>query len=106
MKPLLDSFKERIYDLEDIFKKQYHIHKDFRGGTSIKNILPVLVPKLSYKELEIQDGGNAADTWNKIVGDILNDAEKEKAINDLKVYCGLDTYAMYAIWRELYKLLF
>lgn len=106
MKPLMDSFKERIYDLEDVFKKQYHIHKDFRGGTSIKNILPVLVPKLSYKELEIRDGGSAADTWNKIVSDVFNDAEKEKAINDLKVYCGLDTYAMYAIWRELHKLLF
>ena len=105
IKAFMDSLKERVYDLEDIFRKQYHIHRDFRGGTSIKNILPVLVPDLSYKELEIQDGGSAADTWNKIVSSSFSEAEKEKAIKDLRVYCGLDTYAMYAIWRDLHKLL-
>lgn len=105
LKPFMDSLKTRIYDLEDIFKKQYHIHRDFRGGTSIKRILPVLVPELSYKELEIHDGGSAADTWNKIVNDNYNDAEKKKAIDDLKIYCGLDTFAMYSIWLALSKLL-
>ena len=105
LKPFLDALKVRIYDLEDIFRKQYHIHRDFRGGTSIKRILPVLVPKLSYKELEIRDGGSAADTWNKIVSGNYNDAEKERAINNLKIYCGLDTFAMYSIWLALHKLL-
>lgn len=105
MKAFMDSLKARVYDLEDIFRKQYHIHRDFRGGTSIKRILPVLVPELSYKELGIQNGGSAADTWNKIVNGSFGETEKEKAINDLKVYCGLDTYAMYAIWRALHKLL-
>jgi hypothetical protein len=104
-KLFIDSLKERVYDLEDIFRKQYHIHRDFRGGTSIKRILPVLVPELSYKELGIQDGGSAADTWNKIVNGSFSEAEKEKAIKDLKIYCGLDTYAMLAIWRSLHKLL-
>ena len=105
MRTFTDSLKGRIYDLEDIFRKQYHIHRDFRGGTSIKRILPVLVPELSYKELEIRDGGSAADTWNKIVSGKYGDTEKEKAINDLKVYCGLDTYAMYSIWLALHDLL-
>ncbi len=105
MKVFTDSLKERVYDLEDIFRKQYHIHRDFRGGTSIKRILPVLVPELSYKELGIQDGGSAADTWNKIVNSSFGEAEKEKAINNLKIYCGLDTFAMYSIWRALHKLL-
>lgn len=105
MKSFMDSLKGRVYDLEDIFRKQYHIHRDFRGGTSIKRILPVLVPELSYKELEIRDGGSAADTWNKIVSDSFNSVEKEKSINDLKIYCGLDTYAMYSIWLALHKTL-
>jgi hypothetical protein len=105
LKPFMDSLKSRIYDLEDIFRKQYHIHRDFRGGTSIKRILPVLVPGLSYKDLEIRDGGSAADTWNKIVSGNLGDGEREKAINNLKIYCGLDTYAMYSIWLALYRLL-
>lgn len=105
IKVFTDSLGMRIYDLEDIFRKQYHVHRDFRGGTSIKRILPVLVPELSYKDLKIRDGGSAADTWNKIVNGNYSDTEKEKAINDLKTYCGRDTYAMYSIWRALNSLL-
>jgi len=105
MKAFMGSLNGRVYDLEDIFKKQYHIHRDFRGGTSIKRILPVLISELSYKELKIQDGGGAADTWNKIVTNSVIGLEKEEAIKNLKTYCGLDTYAMYSIWRALYKLL-
>ncbi|MDA2922272.1 DUF2779 domain-containing protein [Patescibacteria group bacterium AH-259-L07] len=104
-KVFVDSLKERIYDLEDIFRKQYCIHRDFRGGTSIKRVLSALVPELSYKELKIQGGGDAADTWNKIVTGSFTEAEKEKAINDLKTYCGLDTYAMYSIWCVFHKFL-
>lgn len=103
-KAFMDSIRDRVYDLEKIFKKQYYIHKDFRGGTSIKDILPVLVLKLSYKELDIQEGGTAADTWNKIITDFFIEPKKEEAIKNLKIYCGLDTYAMYSIWRVLYKL--
>lgn len=104
MKTFMDSLNDRVYDLEDIFKKQYYIHKDFKGGTSIKSVLPVLVPELSYRELAIQEGGSAAETWNKITSDSFNNAEKEKAISDLRIYCERDTYAMYAIWKKLHNL--
>lgn len=106
MKSFMDSLKERVYDLEDIFRKQYHIHRDFRGGTSIKRILPVLVPELSYKDLEIQDGGTAAETWNKITGGYFVEVDKKKAIRNLKKYCERDTYAMYAIWKHLADLIY
>lgn len=104
-KEFMDFLKTRVYDMEDIFRKRYHIHRDFRGGTSIKRILPVLVPKLSYKELKIQDGGSAADIWNKIVTNSFVGSVKEDAIKNLKIYCGLDTYAMYSIWRVLCEFL-
>jgi len=104
-KAFMDSIKTRVYDLEDIFKKQYYIHKDFRGGSSIKKILPVLVPKLSYKELKIQEGGNASDVWNKIVTNSFSESEKKEAVESLKTYCRFDTYAMYSIWCILNKLL-
>jgi hypothetical protein len=104
-KAFMESVNDRVYDLEDIFKKQYHVHKDFRGSTSIKRVLPVLVPELTYKDLTIRDGGSAADTWNKITSGLFSDKEKEQAIKDLKKYCALDTFAMYSIWHVLHKLL-
>jgi hypothetical protein len=91
----------RIYDLEDVFKKQYMVHKDFRGSSSIKKILPVLVPHLSYAHLEIKDGGTAAEAWNRIVTDNISAIEKKKMADSLLNYCKLDTFAMYAIWKEL-----
>ncbi len=99
-----DDIEKRIYDLEIIFKKQHHVHKDYKGSSSIKKILPVLVPSLKYDDLEIKEGGTAAETWNQLVTDKLSNTEKEEVIINLKNYCKLDTFAMYAIWKELYKL--
>ena len=101
-----EDLEKRIYDLEVIFKKQHYVHKDFKGSSSIKKILPVLVPDLKYDELVIREGGTAAEKWNKLTTDNppLTTEEKESIIENLKIYCKLDTYAMYAIWKELYRL--
>lgn len=105
IKEYIDSLNSRIYDLMDIFKNQYYVDKDFLGKVSIKNILPIMVPKLSYKELAIKEGGGASESWNRLFTDNLSDEEKKEIIQNLKTYCSLDAYAMYAIWNELYKII-
>lgn len=98
------DLENRIYDLEVIFKQQYHVHKDYYGSTSIKYVLPVLAPELSYKELVIREGGSASQKWNEMItGDISPEAREDIA-KHLKVYCKLDTYAMYVIWKKLYSI--
>ena len=97
----LEDINDRIYDLMDIFQKQFYVHHGFMGKVSIKKVLPVLVPELSYKELEIKEGGSAMEAWNKMVFGSGTEKEKLKIADNLRVYCGLDTYAMYAIWKEL-----
>lgn len=105
MYDFLMSVNTRIYDLMGIFSKQYYVHSGFLGKSSIKNVLPVIVPTLSYKELDIQNGGSASEMWNRLYTEELTKPEREKIINNLKEYCGLDAYAMYAIWRALYTLI-
>ncbi len=104
LKGFMDDFNSRIYDLMDIFSKQYYVHKDLWGKVSIKNVLPVLAPELSYKELDIREGGTAAITWLKIASGELNGAESERLREALKKYCGTDSYAMYAIWKALHQI--
>ncbi len=104
MKEYLESLNGRVFDLMDIFKKQYYVHKDFKGRISIKNVLPVLVPTLTYKGLDIKDGGSAAEIWNKLTTDELSDKERTKIVESLKKYCGMDAFAMYMIWKELYQM--
>ena len=49
----------------EVLSTQAHVHPEFKGKTSPKNILPVLVPSLSYKDLEIQEGATAMVRWNE-----------------------------------------
>ncbi len=103
-KAFIDSINLRVFDLMDIFGKQYYVHKDFHGKISIKSILPVLIPELSYEKLDIQEGGTASQRWNNLtIGDI-SDSKKEETINNLKEYCRMDTFAMHAIWEKLNKI--
>ena len=59
----------RVVDLMIPFsgKTTLYDHPKFKGSASIKYVLPALVPRLSYKNMHIQEGGSASDTWNRIV---------------------------------------
>ncbi len=98
----LEDINSRVYDLRDVFTKLYYVHKDFMGGTSIKDVLPVLVPNLSYKKLAIREGGTASQKWNEMIQENTSAEVKKEIEENLKKYCELDTYAMYAIWKHLY----
>jgi hypothetical protein len=100
----LADVNNRIYDLKDIFQKQLHVHHGFKGRASIKKVLPVLVPELSYQTLDIKEGGEAMQAWYEQIYMAPDEVAKQTAAEQLLKYCYLDTYAMYAIWRELVKL--
>lgn len=98
----LEAIVDRLWDLEDIFKDHYK-HPNFRGSTSIKKVLPVLVPHLSYKTLNVQQGDQAQAVWEEMIA-CTDPAEKQQLENDLRAYCQLDTEAMVQIYRCLDQL--
>jgi len=100
----IGRFNAAVFDLEKLFLAQHYIHPHFKGRTSIKKILPVLAPELSYADLEISDGGQASNEWWRMVGPMATPAEKQEIAQNLRKYCGRDTYAMYAIWQHLKQL--
>ena len=88
---------ERTVDLMDVFKTGY-VDIRFNGSTSIKKVLPVLVPELSYEGMEIADGTAAMDGWNKMINEA--DPEKRRELRKaLLAYCELDTLAMVRIFQ-------
>ena len=101
--PLMERINNSFYDLEEIFLDQHYIHPDFHGRTSIKKVLPALVPHLQYADLDIREGGQAADAWWTMISPATRPEARKKIAADLKTYCGLDTYAMYVIWRHLHE---
>lgn len=100
---LLD-LNRRIYDLRDIFSKGYYVHPEFHGSTSIKYVLPVLAPDLSYHEEQISSGDQAMMAWMKIIAGEISEAEIAQIRRDLLSYCELDTLAMVRIWQVLMAL--
>jgi CRISPR/Cas system-associated exonuclease Cas4 (RecB family) len=96
----LEDMNNRIYDLMLVFKKDY-LHPDFFGSASIKKVLPVLLPELSYKNLEIQDGTMALSEWERSIKDDISLEERENIRENLLEYCKLDTLAMVEIWKVL-----
>jgi len=59
------EIEERINRVKDLmlpFQKKYYYNYKMQGSYSIKYVLPALIPELSYKYLEINEGGLASKT--------------------------------------------
>ena len=98
----LTYINEHTFDLEKIFKTEY-IDYRFHGSSSIKKVLPVLCPNISYSELEVNNGTMALDTWGRMVLDPMFDQDIDETRKNLLEYCKLDTYAMVEIFLSLKK---
>ncbi|AWX43615.1 hypothetical protein HME9304_00606 [Flagellimonas maritima] len=96
----LNYINTHMFDLEKVFISDYVDYR-FKGSSSIKKVLPVLVPELSYNQLNVQDGTMAMDTWGKIAFDSIGQEEKKQIRQDLLEYCKLDTLAMVKIFNYL-----
>lgn len=99
----LEDVNSRVFDLMKVFKKDY-LHPDFNGSASIKNVLPVLLPELSYKALDIQNGTMALTEWERMLAEHTGDGEREEIKKNLLEYCKLDTLAMVEIYKKLREL--
>jgi hypothetical protein len=91
----------RIQDLKIPFSSGWFVDKDFFGSASLKAVLPVMVPELTYKALNVQNGTTAQSLWMNTFLSGEKYKNIDEIIDDLKKYCELDTFAMVEIWRRL-----
>jgi len=96
----LGSVNDRLYDLALIFKDIYVDYR-FRGSVSIKNVLPVMIPELSYEALKIRNGEMAIQSITELIDRSF--FGRSKIIRELKEYCSLDTLAMVRIFEVLIR---
>ena len=95
---------DRIEDTELPFKKNWYLHPGLMGRSSIKVVLPTLVPELSYDEMEIAEGQSAALLFGDMYEGKLEDLTLETARKNLLDYCRMDTLAMVRIVERLREL--
>ena len=109
LKGLADSFPNsadalwerisRIKDLMPPFQQKLYYTPTMNGTYSIKDVLPALVPELTYDQLPINDGGDASLYFQQMIDDLSMDPTAIR--NNLLAYCKLDTLAMVRILEKL-----
>lgn len=97
----LDKMNSRVIDLMKPFSDEVIRDPAFNGSASIKAVLPILLPELSYEDLAIREGSSASRLWKDVTLTHPDAAERTKVYDDLVAYCTLDTWAMVAIHRHL-----
>ena len=95
------SLLNRFEDTCDVFSK-YYFHPDFGGSASIKKVLPVVCPSMTYEGMPVAHGGDAMNAFMLLYFDKLPQDEAKKLRTDLLAYCCQDTLAMVKLVDFLY----
>lgn len=96
----LDSLLNRLVNLQAIIKNNFY-HPDFHGSLSIKQVLPVLVPNMTYENLEIADGLSAIAVFAYLALGRYQNLEVDSMRTRLLEYCKKDTDAEVKVYEKL-----
>jgi hypothetical protein len=102
LRPALQKCVSRLFDLEKAFRNWF-CHPAFRGKTSIKVTLPVLLD-ISYDGLPIADGGTAVAKYARMARREITGAAAAQVRRDLLAYCKQDTMAMVKLHDRLVEI--
>ncbi len=100
-KDFLLSLINRFEDTCEVFSR-YYFHPDFKGSASIKKVLPVVCPELTYEGMEVANGGDAMAAFMLLYFDKLPADKAKELRKNLLDYCCLDTLAMAKLIDFLY----
>ena len=98
----LMNIHSNIKDLEIPFAKKFYYHPKMCGSSSIKKVLPAIVPSFesAYSSLDlIHNGGEAMSEYAKLKHKTKD--EQDLIRKALLAYCKLDTLAMVKVLEKL-----
>ena len=106
------QFPEYAGQLRDMISRMEDLQLPFSSGTvydvrmrgfwSLKTIMSMMDDE-GYKNLDIREGMDAVFQWRLLDYDDES-ADTEKITEDLKAYCGMDSYAMTVVYKWLLEL--
>lgn len=99
------DIESRLVDLLPAVRDHVY-HPDFGGSFSLKSVLPVLEPTLSYDGLEVADGGVATLQLQRLLlhADAMPAEERARVREALLRYCERDTWATVRVLERLREL--
>jgi Domain of unknown function(DUF2779) len=97
------AIAEEMLDLMVPFRRREIYHWRMDGSYSLKSVLPVLVPELTYEGMAIREG-KAASLAYLVLDTIESDKDRRKAEEDLRAYCRQDTLGMVKLLEKMQEL--
>jgi hypothetical protein len=97
----LEAVIPRVVDLANPFLKGWVVHPGFKGSTSLKVVLPALVPGMSYAGLAIGQGLEASNGLQEMLKPGTSLGRRAEIRKALLEYCGQDTRGMVEIVAKL-----
>jgi hypothetical protein len=101
-----DRVQALISNMRDLmvpFRNKDVYYWQMNGSYSLKDVLPALIPDMSYAELEIADGEAAANAYLAL-GALTDPDEIAETRKHMLKYCELDTFAMVKLLEKLHEL--
>jgi hypothetical protein len=89
----LKAVAEGMIDLMEPFRRRDIYHWRMNGSYSLKSVLPVLVPEMTYDDMEISDGAMASEAYFTM-GEMSDPAELSRLRKALLDYCRQDTLGL------------
>jgi predicted RecB family nuclease len=96
------ELEHKLIDLLPVLRDHVY-HPGFHGSFSLKVVLPVMVPELTYDDLVIFDGMVASVEIARLlfVTGKVTDEERARVRGELLAYCRRDTWAMVKLLGQL-----
>ena len=82
------------------FRRRDIYHWRMNGSYSLKNVLPALVPEMTYEGMEIRDGAMASEAYFAME-EIADPAELARLRKALLEYCKQDTLGLVRLLEKM-----
>src|SRR6478736_5969984 len=77
----------------------HYYHPNQQGSSSIKSVLPAVVP-VHYEQLSgVKDGSMAMAAYREAIAPGTTEKRKTEIEQELTEYCAFDTMAMVRLWE-------
>lgn len=96
----LNAVSGGMIDLMEPFQRRDIYHWRMNGSFSLKTVLPVLVPEMTYEDLAIRDGAMASEAYFAME-EIPDPAERAKLRAALREYCRRDTLGLVRLLEKM-----
>jgi len=96
----LSVVSDRMIDLMGPFKQRDIYHWRMNGSYSLKSVLPILVPEMTYEGMEISDGEMASRAYFAME-EITDPAERTRLRKALLEYCRQDTLGLVRLLEKM-----